>query len=91
MDKDTAEKLNILFLQINSMLNDSVALVRDRCDLPTFEKYRLAAGKAMAEIILELKDPLYERFPELLPDLLGGPYKIDLSIFEPRFYISPKD
>ena len=91
MNKETAEKIQVLMLRINSMLDDSVALVRDTCDEEDFVQYRLAAGKTMWSVIEHLLNPIHEALPELKPEQLGGTYKVDASIFEPRFYQSPDD
>jgi hypothetical protein len=40
----------------------------------------------MGEMCLELEEPLWARFPNLKPKALGGPYTINPSIYEPKFY-----
>ena len=75
-------------LQINAMLNDSVALVRDTCSEESFIQYRKAAGKVMGATIVDILNPINEAYPELTPDYLGGEYTVDPSIFTPRFYQS---
>ena len=40
----------------------------------------------MGAVISELAEPLLQRFPDLRPEQLGGPYKIDPAIYQPHFY-----
>lgn len=87
MNKEEAEILSVLLLQLVAKLDQSAAFVRDKDTKENWDKYRQAVGKAMGEICLELEEPLWKRFPELKPEALGGPYKIDPAIYEPMFYL----
>ncbi len=91
MTKGEAERLSILLLQLVAKLDQSAAFVRDKDTKENWDKYRLAVGKAMGEICLELEEPLWKRFPELKPEPLGGPYRIDPAIYEPKFYSGEDD
>jgi hypothetical protein len=86
MDDKVAEKLSLLMLRINSQLNDSVAFVRDHCSEEDFNRYRHGIGNVMGTVIDEITNPLYAEHPALLPEDLGGAYKVDKAIYEPRFY-----
>ena len=86
MTKEEAESLSINLLQIVGRLDQSAAFVRDKDGEASWGQYRQAVGKAMAAVALDLAEPLWARFPTLRPEQLGGPYKIDPSIYEPRFY-----
>lgn len=86
MNKDEAEKLSVLLLQLVAKLDESAAFVRDKDTKENWDKYRQAVGRAMGEICLEFEEPLWKRFPELKPEPLGGPYKIDPAIYQPTFY-----
>ena len=88
MNRDEAEKLSILLMQLVAKLDQSAVFVRDKDTKEDWDKYRQAVGRATGEICLELEEPLWRRFPDLKPEHLGGPYKIDTSIYEPRFYLS---
>ena len=85
MTRDDADRLNVLLLQIVGRLNETAAFVRDKDDEVSWHRYRLAVAKAMAGIF-DLQDPLWERFPELRPEQVGGTYKVDPLIYEPSFY-----
>ncbi|HVK55078.1 MAG TPA: hypothetical protein VM532_08630 [Burkholderiales bacterium] len=86
MEREVAEKISVLMLQLNAKLNDSIAFVRDNCSKEEFETYRKAAGMLMGSILLDIEEPIYQEHPTLRPNGLGGPYKVDPRIFEPRFY-----
>jgi len=87
--RDEAEKLNVLLFQILAKLDESAAFVRDRDTDEHWQTYRRSVGKAMADVALDLAEPLWKRFPELKPVQLGGSYEADPKIYEPRFYESP--
>ena len=86
MNRDEAEKLSILLLQISAKLNQSASFVRDFDSKENWEKYRTAVGRAMGEVYLELEEPLWKRFPDLRPTSMDGPYEVDSKIHEPIFY-----
>jgi len=91
MTEEDAEKLSILLLQIVAKLDQSASFVKSKNSKEHWDKYRRAVGRAMGEVCLELEEPLWVRFPTLKPEHLGGPYKIDPAIFEPKFYDSDND
>jgi len=86
MNRDEAEQLSVLLMQLVAKLDQSAAFVKDKDSKENWRSYCQAVGRAMGEICLELEEPLWKRFPELKPEYLGGPYKIDKAIYEPRFY-----
>jgi hypothetical protein len=88
MTKEEAEKLSIALLQVFSRLDQSASFVRDKDDKASWDRYRHAVGQAMGVVSLDLLEPLWSRHPELRPEYLDGPYKIDPGIYEPRFYDS---
>ncbi|WP_333681388.1 hypothetical protein [Dyella sp.] len=86
MTKDEAEQLSIALMQIVGILDQSIMFVRDKDDEANGLQYRRAAGKVMAGIFMNLEEPLWERFPELRPRRMGGPYRVSPEIYEPLFY-----
>lgn len=64
---DVAARVSQLMLDCSAELNSSISLVRDECGPEEFGKYRLAVGKVMGEILLEILNPLFEVHPELKP------------------------
>lgn len=86
MTEQEAEKLSIVLMQVVELLDQSAAFVKDKDSKKNWDIYRHAVGKAMGEVCLELEEPLWERFPNLKPEALGGPYKINPKIYESKFY-----
>lgn len=86
MNKESAEKLSILIMQISSMMNDSVAFVRDNDSEDVFENYHKIAGNIMASLYLDIEEKLWTKYPELRPTAMDGSYEVDSKIYEPRFY-----
>jgi hypothetical protein len=86
MTPEVAEKLSILTIQLIAQLDQSVAFVRDHCTTDEFDAYRRTVGRLIAEIDLGIAEKIYREHPSLKPEALDGPYKVDPSVFEPRFY-----
>jgi hypothetical protein len=63
----TAAELSRLLLDVAARLDHSVELVRTTCSSDQFILYRRAIGRVMAEILLEILNPLYEQHPMLKP------------------------
>jgi hypothetical protein len=85
MERDDAEKISILMMQINSLLDQSVAFVRDKGSEPEFSDYRLKAAHVMGGVI-DILNELYVTHPDLKPSQVGGLYTVAPSIFANRFY-----
>ena len=64
---DIAKQIGDLMQDCSARLDTSVALVRDECSLEELQIYRLAVGKVMGEILLEVLNPLYAKHPALKP------------------------
>jgi hypothetical protein len=86
MDKESAEKLSILMMQISAKMNESVAFVRDHDTEGLFENYKRIAGEVMGVIYIDIEEKLWQKHPELRPRQMDGPYEVDPGIFQPRFY-----
>jgi hypothetical protein len=86
MTPSEAKELSHLLARVGGLLNQSAAFVRDHDTEENFIEYRTVVGKLMGDMFLDAMTQLYKRFPELLPDYLGGPYKIPQSAYLPDFY-----
>ena len=86
MKTEDAEKLSILLLQVRAKLDESIGFVRERCTAEEHEVYKQGVAKVLGNLVWYLTDPLWERYPDVKPEHMGGPYKIDPKIFEPKFY-----
>jgi hypothetical protein len=86
MTPSEATELSHLLARVGGLLNQSAAFVRDHDTEENFIEYRTVIGKLMGDLFLDAMTPLYKRFPDLLPDYLGGPYNIPESAYMPLFY-----
>ena len=91
MDIKVAEALSLLMMRINSQLDDSVALVRDKCSAEDLQWYRRGVGKIMGASCLDIQEKLWAQHPSLRPREMDGNYVVDPSNFEPRFYPMRRD
>ena len=66
-NKRIAEGISTLMIDIVGRLNDSIFAVQDACPDAEFKTYRLAVAKVMAEVLLEVQNPLYAEHPDLKP------------------------
>ncbi len=66
-NKDVAKQVEQTMRQCSSALNESIRLVMERCPEEEFKRYRRAVAGIMADIYLEVRRPIHERFPELEP------------------------
>jgi hypothetical protein len=66
-DSKIAKQVAEVMQDCTARLNESVALVRDTCGADELIPYRRAVGKVMAEILLEVLNPLYGKHPSLKP------------------------
>lgn len=90
MTPSEATELSHLLARVGGLLNQSAAFVRDHDTQENFIEYRTVIGKLMGDLFIDTMTPLYKRFPDLLPDYLGGPYKIPESAYMPLFYDTMK-
>ena len=67
---EIAKSISDLMLKIGKDINDSIILVQTECSPDEFSAYKLAAGKVMGEILLEIMNPIYETHPDIMPDEL---------------------
>ena len=66
-NKKIAKEVSDLMLSIGDKLDGSVALVKEECDQEDFKKYRLAVGKVLGEMLLEIMNPIYDEHPDIKP------------------------
>ncbi len=66
-DQSTAKHISELMLRFSTELDDSVKVVQENCPEDELSKYRRAVGSIMAEILLEVLNPLYSTHPTLTP------------------------
>lgn len=66
-DPAIAKQVSDLMVETLARLDRSTAMVMDVCPPEEFNAYRRAAGAVMAEIVLEILNPLYSMHPLLKP------------------------
>ena len=86
MDSGQARELNLLLLRISAHLEQSAVFVKGHDSEENFLKYRKVVGEVMGNLFCDALNPLWQRFPELRPDYLDGPYQVPASAYEPSFY-----
>ena len=68
MKKENAIILSELMLEYGAKLNGTLAQIEPNCNKEEFENYRNAIAKIMGYMLIEIMNPIYEKFPELKPD-----------------------
>jgi len=66
-DKLVATKISELMLDIGKRLDASILVVMENCSPQEFNAYRTIVGHLMADILLEILNPLYVQHPSLKP------------------------
>ena len=66
-DPAIAKKISDLMLEFGSRLDASVADVADHCKADELNRYRQAVGSVMADMLIEIMNPLYAMHPEIKP------------------------
>lgn len=67
MDAETAKYVSDLLLNINGLLDESVAKVKGGCTPEEFTAYRRAVGGLINSIFEEILEPVYVKHPTLKP------------------------
>jgi hypothetical protein len=67
-DKEIAQNISKLMLDISGRLNDSLYEVQEKCSKEEFEKYRRGVAYILAYIATEVLNPLYRVHPEIKPE-----------------------
>jgi hypothetical protein len=70
-DKAVSCEVNDLMIEIGRKLDDSLAMVRERCSVDEFCRYREFVGRVMGELLLDVMNPIYSLHPDLKPPELG--------------------
>jgi hypothetical protein len=66
-DRATAEKVEKIMRGVSAQINESIRIVMEGDGANEFQSYRLAAGKVMGEVFLEILTPIYSVHPDLTP------------------------
>jgi hypothetical protein len=70
MDKNIARQISDLMSEFIGRLDSSIRLVMENCDQEEFEQYRQKVGRIMGQMHIDIACPIYDEYPELIPDRL---------------------
>jgi hypothetical protein len=66
-DANIARQVSQLMLNMFSQVDESLAMVRERCPADEVQAYQTATGRVVGAILMDVLEPLYLRHPELKP------------------------
>jgi len=89
MDRAAAEKLQLLALPTMARLSESLEFVEDNGTPEEAARHRRAVATLLGAFCSEVLLPIHAEHPDLLPEGLRGPYKIDPAAYGPPFYTRP--
>ncbi len=73
MDSETARQVLDLAHGAGALLDRSIQKMMDNCPQEEFLEYRKAVGHIMGAIYFDILQPLYERYPDLVPPEMRPP------------------
>lgn len=85
MKKETAEKTSLALLRISSVLDTLLHEYEEKLGEEEFIAYRKKFGEILASVYLEVLRPLWKEHPELEPEEMDGPYKVDKAVNQEVF------
>jgi hypothetical protein len=65
---EVAAKVSAALSEAYRVLDESAALVRERCNEAETKYYLQQVGNVLYELIFRMMEPLYQAHPELKPD-----------------------
>ena len=90
MKKRDAALLNIALLQISQQLKQVYKFVAEK-DAENLDEFKKRFANVLGRHVMELELPLWDEFPELKPEEVDGPYKIDSSIYNESIFNKKDD
>ena len=67
MDRETAQKVVTLLLESSGKIDESAALVKEKCSDAEFKEYRRVCGQIMGDMLTEMLLPIFREYPDLQP------------------------
>ncbi len=83
MNREQAEETNLLAIEIGLRLGRHLQKLRSGCGSKEAHDITRRFADVMANILIEIQNPLYEEYPDLKPQELGGPFKVPSNIVPP--------
>jgi len=90
MDKVIAEKTALIGQQVSMILDSHLGDIQDSVETNEFKELCQKVGKVMGEVYFQLLDPIWKEHPELLPEKMGGNYKINESMYKELYEVIQK-
>ncbi len=81
MDKVAAEKITLMFQASTSILDSLLCELNEQLSPDEFQICAEKFGKIIDYSFAQVLDPLWRDHPDLLPEKLGGTYKINSELF----------
>lgn len=81
MKNETAEKTALIAQQSSMILDSHLNYLKEVLDEEEFEDICKRFGKVMGEAYFQILDPIWKAHPDLLPEKMGGKYKVDENIY----------
>jgi ABC-type transporter MlaC component len=75
MNKEQAEKTFLVAAQANYILDSYLSELKQSLEPEEFSLYCKKFGKIMSTTFSEVLNPIFEQYPELVPEKMGGSYK----------------
>lgn len=72
-DKQIASEISSRVLEVNRLLNEVISLAQGGSSPDELSVLKLAVGRVLGELLVEIVNPLYRAHPELKPDGLDVP------------------
>ena len=69
MKSEIAQQISQEMVGIMGKLEALMHLVMDNCTEDEFKSFRTATGRVMGAIVLDVMNPLYEKNPEVKPEI----------------------
>lgn len=81
MNNNHAEKTALVAQQSSMILDAHLNYLKEELDADEFQLACKTFGKAMGEIYFQILEPIWKKYPELLPEKMGGKYKVDNAMY----------
>ena len=69
-DKQVAREISQLMLDVGARLDESLAMVQAKGNADEFQQYKQVVASIMGEMLLEVMNPIFLRYPDLKPSEL---------------------
>jgi hypothetical protein len=66
-NKETAREVEAAMRKCSAILNESIRQVMETCSDEEFKAYRRTIGAIMADVYMNVMQPIHKRYPDLEP------------------------